>query len=91
MDNTETKAGIEPAYTALQAAPSPLGHKATRTPDWNRTSDLQVRNLALSPLSYEGMVWETGFEPAQTSNGFTDRPDSPASALPDGVTDRNRR
>src|SRR5262245_64647435 len=27
-----------------------------RTPDWNRTSDPQARNLVLSPLSYEGNV-----------------------------------
>jgi hypothetical protein len=28
------------------------------------------------------MVWEAGFEPAQASNGFTDRPDSPNVGAP---------
>lgn len=37
-----------------------------RTLDWNRTSDPQARNLALSPLSYEGRYAAVG------SGGVTD-------------------
>src|SRR3954471_4703511 len=65
-----------------------LGHAAVRASGWTRTSDLQVRNLALSPLSYEGMdnnnVRAKGFEPPQRSNWVTTSPDSPASARPRG-------
>jgi hypothetical protein len=34
-----------------------------RAPGWNRTSDPQVRNLVLYPLSYEGMVGVPGLVP----------------------------
>jgi hypothetical protein len=34
-----------------------------RTPGPIRTADLDARNVALSPLSYEGTVGVEGFEP----------------------------
>lgn len=30
-------------------------HEALRAPGWTRTSGLDARNIALFPLSYEGM------------------------------------
>ena len=36
-----------------------------RTPGPIRTADLDARNVALCPLSYEGMVGAEGFEPSQ--------------------------
>src|SRR4051794_38986452 len=38
---------------------------AVRASGWIRTSGLQVRNLMLSPLSYEGEVRAEGFEPPE--------------------------
>ena len=56
VDSAETKAGVEPASTALQAAPSSLGHMAVSAYDWTRTSDHRPRKTVLYPLSYVGMV-----------------------------------
>ena len=36
--------------------PTRNDHEAMRAPGWTRTSGPQVRNLALFPLSYEGMT-----------------------------------
>jgi hypothetical protein len=55
-------------------------HGGMRTPGPIRTADLDARNVALFPLSYDGMVGAEGFEPSQQSTCFTGRPDSPASA-----------
>lgn len=43
---------------------------AIRAPGRIRTSDLQVRNLALHPLSYEGLVRPVGFEPTMRKHLF---------------------
>jgi hypothetical protein len=60
-----------------------------RTPGRDRTAGLDARNVALSPLSYEGLrvvschtllVRAEGFEPPQQCNWVTASPDSPASA-----------
>ena len=52
----EVEAGLEAACPVLRTGPSPLGHPTRCTLGWNRTSDLDVRNVALSPLSYEGRL-----------------------------------
>jgi hypothetical protein len=58
----------------------------------NRTGDVQIRNLVLSPLSYEGVTacGRRDSNPLRQSTCFTGRPDSPASALPLGVVRRTR-
>jgi hypothetical protein len=56
-----------------------------RTPDWDRTSDLRIRNPALYPLSYEGMVGAERFElPERERNRVTAGPTSPSVARPLG-------
>jgi hypothetical protein len=59
----EVEAGLEPACPVLQTGPSPLGHSTWRAPGWSRTSGLDVRNVVLCPLSYEGGL--TGVERAR--------------------------
>ncbi len=44
-------------------APDHSDTRSWRAPGWDRTSDPQVRNLVLCPLSYEGKVGAEGFEP----------------------------
>lgn len=71
---TQASARVAPQWMAIEAAPGvepepedtsfaeralhPERHAAVRTLGPIRTGGLQVRNLVLYPLSYEGMAWE---------------------------------
>jgi hypothetical protein len=60
----EASPGVEPEITRFaDGALRPEHHEAVRAPGRIRTADLQVRNLALFPLSYEGMVRVPGADP----------------------------
>jgi hypothetical protein len=62
-----------------------------RTLGRSRTGHFLLRRQALFPLSYEGMVGAEGFEPTVARySRVTAGPDSPTSARPRGVTDRDR-
>lgn len=58
-----------------------------RTPDWDRTSDTQLRKLVLCPLSYGGMVGVERFElPERVRTRVTAGPTSPSVAHSLGAT-----
>ena len=60
----EASPGVEPEVTRFaDGALRPERHEAVRAPGRIRTADFQVRNLALFPLSYEGMVRVPGADP----------------------------